>query len=173
MLDGLAFLPLHLVGDGMRHLRDNVPDELETVVDYFDSNYVSGPFRAVLSEGRLRFRRTPPRFPPNVWNVFQATVTDEARTNNVCESWNHGFKHLVGHTNPSLWSVLECIQKDNAMSEMEIFRAERGLQKAKRERRGTRAHQKVMKRLCREVADGSKSVVQFLDAVGHCIRIHV
>jgi len=69
MLDGLAFLPLHLVGDdGMRHLRDNVPDELETVVDYFDSNYVSGPFRAVQSEGRLRFRRTPPRFPPNVWN---------------------------------------------------------------------------------------------------------
>jgi len=37
------------------------------------------------------------------------------------------------------------------MSEMEIFRAQRGLQKAKREQRGTRAHQKVMKRLCRGV----------------------
>ncbi|KAH3827978.1 hypothetical protein DPMN_129925 [Dreissena polymorpha] len=57
-----------------------------------------------MMDGRPRFRRTSPRFPPYVWNVHEATKLGEARTNNACESWNNGFKHLVGHANPSLWN---------------------------------------------------------------------
>ena len=45
-------------------------------------------------------RRQPPRFPPAIWNVHDATMQGEARTNNACEAWNNGFKHLVGHSNP-------------------------------------------------------------------------
>ena len=38
------------------------------------------------------------------------------------ESWNNGFRHLVGHSNPSLWTVINCIMKDNADTETEAYR---------------------------------------------------
>ena len=124
MLDGLAFLPVPMVSDGMAYIRETAPEERVPIIDYFDSNYVSGAYRAVMGNGRMRFRRTPPRFELQMWNVHDATITncDCARTNNICESWNNGFKHLVGHSNPSLWSVIECLVKDNAETETEVYR---------------------------------------------------
>ena len=104
MLDVLAFLPVNLMADGMSVLWELAPDGIDSILDYFDANYVNGAFRSVMMDGRLRFRRTPPRFPPDVWNVHEATKVGEARTNNACESWNNGFKYLVGHANPSLWN---------------------------------------------------------------------
>ena len=78
----------------------------------------TGDFKTVRGEnGQLRFRRTPPRFPPHTWNVHAATYHDQSRTNNVCEGWNNAFKTLVGHSNPSLWYVINCIQKDNCYVE--------------------------------------------------------
>ncbi|KAH3716982.1 hypothetical protein DPMN_059718 [Dreissena polymorpha] len=66
MLDGLAFLPVNLMADGMSVLWELVPDGIDSILDYFDANYVNGAFRSVMMDGRLRFRRTPPRFPPDV-----------------------------------------------------------------------------------------------------------
>ncbi|KAG7174249.1 putative Inosine-5'-monophosphate dehydrogenase 1b-like 8 [Homarus americanus] len=37
MLDGLAFLPVDRVSDGMDYIKDNTPDGLEDLVDYFDA----------------------------------------------------------------------------------------------------------------------------------------
>ena len=105
MLDGLAFLPVPMVSDGMAYIRETAREEMVPIIDYFDSNYVSGAYRAVMGNGRMRFRRTPPRFELQMWNVHDATITDCARTNNICESWNNGFRHLVGHSNPSLIRV--------------------------------------------------------------------
>ena len=51
MLDGLAFLPLDKVTEGMLVIRNCIPikshDKLQELVDYFDTTYVSGPFRRV------------------------------------------------------------------------------------------------------------------------------
>ena len=87
MLDALAFLPVDKVSDGMRFLQDAAPDNLQDLTEYFDSTYVSGQYRAVIGEGgNMRLRRTAPRFPPQIWNVHEATITDQHRTNNMCES---------------------------------------------------------------------------------------
>ena len=40
MLDGLAFLPLDDVLEGLTYLRDNPPEGLESLIDYFDSTCV-------------------------------------------------------------------------------------------------------------------------------------
>jgi len=52
MLDGLAFLPLHEVYDGMQYLKDNIPDVpgLNDLVAYFDATYVRGVTRALLRQ---------------------------------------------------------------------------------------------------------------------------
>ena len=70
----------------MAHLRESAPVHLNPIVDYFETNYVNGPYRSVMVEGKLRFRRQPLRFPPTIWNVHEATVLGEARTNNACEA---------------------------------------------------------------------------------------
>jgi hypothetical protein len=36
-------------------------------------------------------------FPPAIWNVHDATVNGDTRTNNMCEGWNNNFFNLVGH----------------------------------------------------------------------------
>jgi len=108
-----------------------------------------------------------------VHTIDDATIQGEARTNNACEAWNNGFKHLVGHSNPSLWSVITCLQKDNAIVETDVFRHTRGESIARRVRKGTVVHQKRMAKLCSKVASGSMSVVDFLEAVGRSIRLHI
>ena len=66
MIDGLAFLPLSDVSEGMTYLRSIAPTEAQPVLDYFDSTYVSGSLRPIQRPGhtlRMRFRRIRPAFP--------------------------------------------------------------------------------------------------------------
>ncbi|XP_060603822.1 uncharacterized protein LOC132756709 [Ruditapes philippinarum] len=170
-LDGLAFLPASKVTEGMSLLRDSAPDVLSGLVDYFDSTYVSGSYRSVLCNGRIRLRKTSPRFDPQVWNVHETTLNDGDRTNNVCESWNNGFRHLVGHSNPSLWTVINCLQKDNSLVETEVYRDSVGENVTKRRRKETVSHQRKLKKLCEEIQSGTKSTQEFLHAIGKCERL--
>lgn len=102
MTDALAFLPTDDVRQGMEMLWESAPFELFDLLHYFDATYVSG------------LVRQDPLFPPAVWNVHEATMNNTHRTNNMCESWNNKFAHLVGHNNPSIWTVFEATQKDEA-----------------------------------------------------------
>ena len=72
-------------------------------------------------------------------------------------------------SNPSLWSVITCLQKDNAIVETDVFRHTCGESIAGRVRKGTVVHQKRMAK----VASGSMSVVDFLEAIGRSIRLHI
>ncbi|ESN99894.1 hypothetical protein HELRODRAFT_184375 [Helobdella robusta] len=40
----------------------------------------------------------------------EITVSGNARTNNICEGWNSSFRSLVGHSNPSIWTLLRAFQ---------------------------------------------------------------
>ncbi|CAN8019998.1 unnamed protein product [Ixodes persulcatus] len=90
MLDGLAFVAPDLVPSGLPHIRDMAPDDMAEILAYFDSTYVSGTFRTLSragADGRLTtpVRRRCPEFPPELWNVMEATLRGEDRTNNACE----------------------------------------------------------------------------------------
>ena len=51
-----------------------------------------------------------------VWNVREATILDDSRTNNICESWNKSFKNLLGYNNPTIWACIEALKRDNMMA---------------------------------------------------------
>ena len=102
MLDGLAFLPLDQIVQGMEHLRNVQPPEAQQLTEYFDATYVSGIqrlteyFDATYISGIQRrvnaageIRRVPPCFIPALWNVHEETLTDNPRTNNTVEGWNN------------------------------------------------------------------------------------
>lgn len=172
MIDGLAFLPVDEVVEGMTALKDLAPDSVMPVIDYFDNTYVSGGYKSVRGpNGIIRMRRTPPRFPPPTWNVHETTLNGGDRTNNNCESWNNSFRHLVGHSNPSLWTVLSCLQKDQTAVNTEMERQRTGQPSAKRAKKTSVSLQKRLNKLCRQYRDGAKTTASFLFAIGECIRL--
>ena len=94
------------------------PPEAAELLDYFDSTYISGRLRqqnpAQNQAVPLVLTRSPPMFPPAIWNVNDATVNGDARTNNICDGWNNKFFNLIGHAHPSIWRVIEWCQKEEA-----------------------------------------------------------
>jgi len=71
------------------------------------------------------------------WNVHDATLTHDDRTNNPRESWNNGFRQLVGHSHPGVWTMIESLQLDQAMSVTSLMQHARGQLPPKRVRRTT------------------------------------
>ena len=58
----------------------------------------------------IKLRKTKPLFLPKTWNVFEAIFNNEHRTNNICESWNNRFTHLVGDSHPTIWVLIRKIK---------------------------------------------------------------
>ena len=131
----------------MAYLRSNVPAGLEELLSYFDNTYVSGTCRAIRcppsrrepSAPRIRIRRQRPLFPPETWNVLNATVSNTQRTNNETEAWNNAFARQIGHSHPSLYRLLDNLRKDTALVHIALEAEARGHPARKRVRRATRA----------------------------------
>ncbi len=157
----------------MEHLKTIMPDQAGDLVDYFNRVYVTGSFRALQQqqENVVRVRLVPPMYPPAVWNVHEATLDDNPRTNNVCEGWNNKFANLVGYHHPSVWKVLTWFQKEHAMVETMVQQDMIGNPPKKRIKRDTVRLQERLKNLCRDRAEGTKTIPEFLDGIGHNIRI--
>jgi len=142
---------------------------------YFDNTYVSGtcPLSAVQTRTvrpRIRIRRQPPLFPPETWNVFNATVSNTQRTNNETEAWNNAFARQIGHSHPSPYRLLDNLRKDTALVHIALEAEARGQPPRERVRRATRELQERLQNLCVARRDGSKSVAEALRGLGHTIR---
>ena len=105
-----------------------------------------------------------------MWNVHEATLKNEERTNNVCEGWNNAFASYIGHAHPSLWSLLEALQVDEATASTDIKKDARGEPPSKR---AVREHQQRLQQLCANRRDGCKTIAQVLLVLGHFVQLHV
>ena len=102
MLDGLAFLPVDDVPEGMTYLREHTPEGLEPLLDYFYNTFrhIQPPQLPGGSTPPLRMRRMS----PPTWNVNSIILQGGSRMNNICEGWNNAFEKLVVHAHPTIWS---------------------------------------------------------------------
>jgi hypothetical protein len=105
-----------------------------------------------------------------VWNVHDATLTGNDRTNNLCEAWNRGLSSVVGHDHPSVWVLIENLRADAAEAIAAIYEHERGQPTRKRIKRSTKENQERLRRICEARRDDVKSVEDTLRAAGHSIR---
>ena len=89
-LAALALVPICDVECYFAYLKRIAPDfeEMKLFVKYFDTTYVR------LAKGRRK--AVSPRYPPRLWNHYDATIEGNARTNNASEGWHNRFKLLVG-----------------------------------------------------------------------------
>jgi hypothetical protein len=174
MLDALALLPLAELDAGMAFIRNNAPDALAELIDYFDATYVSGPFRPVVAgqqPGAVRLRRMPPLFRREMWNVHLQTLEGEDRTNNICEGWNNAFQSLVGQHHPAFFAALIALRQDCAVVETLLLQHHQGhpIIGAPRNRQNQR-HKERLRLMCTRVSQGEVDVEQFLATVGEMIR---
>ena len=172
-LDSLALLPIDRVQEGMAHLKTNIPEGAQELVEYFDSTYVSGQLKCRQPKGRrlgFSLHRAQPTYPPETWNCHEATMSNTARSNNICEGWNNGFANLVGQQQPSLWKLIENLRKEEARVHVRVVQDERGVRVHKRKRRVYEELQKRLKNLLDDLIGGRKDIPQFLRGVSHNIR---
>ena len=145
-------------------------------MDYFDDNYVTGKFRRIrrvpVDDGiqAVHVRWIPPLFPPQLWNVHQATMNNEARTNNLCESWNFAFQNLIGYAHPSVWTAINCMRKDQILVATVRAQGANGQPPRKRVKKATKDLQTRLKNLCIGISTGQKTLEEFLRGVGRVIR---
>ena len=56
----------------------------------------------------------PPRFPPELWNVFETVRAGVMRTTNSIEGWHSGFQKKVATHHPNIWKFMDFLRKDES-----------------------------------------------------------
>jgi hypothetical protein len=105
-------------------VRQIAPPEANDLVDYFDNTYVLGIYQNEHGRnGAVRLRRVPPAFPPRLWNVHEATVNEDPRTNNVSKAWNNKFAHMFRHQHPTVWKCIKALQIEEHSNHTGCYRS--------------------------------------------------
>ena len=58
-------------------------------------------------------------------------MSDQPRTNNICEGWNNRFHTLVGQDHPSMWKLIEIVYKQFAHVTGVLIQDERDIRSKK------------------------------------------
>ena len=111
-------------------------------------------------------------YPLPIWNVNSITLEGVSRTNNICEGWNNAVAKLVGPAHPTIWRAIDRIQKDQAQVATALLRDLHGEPPPKRVKCHTHKLQSKLHNLCTDRYDNSKTVLDLLKGIGHCVRIN-
>ncbi len=61
-----------------------------------------------------------PRYPPSLWNQYDAVLADEHKTNNVSKGFHNQFRVIVVKHHPNLYSALMEILKEQTNAEISL-----------------------------------------------------
>ena len=98
-------VPEERVTDAFEELGEDMPEECQPVVDYFEDTYIGRPHL------RTR-RRRPPTFPHSMGNMHQRSEEELPRTNNSVEGWHRRFSANIGCYNPNFWKFLSALKNE-------------------------------------------------------------
>lgn len=104
MVTALAFVPIADLDEYIDALANDLPVELQPLLNWFEDSYV----------GRLNRRgngRRPPMFHPTMWNLYQRTIDGEDRTNNHAEAANRRLRSELGMHHPTIWKFIDGLRK--------------------------------------------------------------
>lgn len=93
----------------------------ENFLAYFEATYIG------IQRGRgVRRRRAPPMFPIELWNVRTRVDKNKPRTNNGVEAFHNALNKSVLNCHPSIWKLINCLKKEEAMAVTKKLAHERG-----------------------------------------------
>ena len=68
----------------------------------------------------------PPRYPREMWNKYEGTLTDTTNTNNAVESFNRSWNLSTG-TKPSVWKIIRGVKREITLAKKKVDELERGV----------------------------------------------
>ncbi|KAK9685302.1 hypothetical protein QE152_g38151 [Popillia japonica] len=104
MVIALAFVPIQDIENALLSLSDNLPDDVQPILDWFEDHYV----------GRLNRRgngRRQPLFRHEMWNVYNRTLNQQDRTNNHAEAAHRRLQTELGMDHPTIWKLIDGLRK--------------------------------------------------------------
>jgi len=107
MVIALAFVPIEDIDNALLSLSENLPDDVQPILDWFEENYV----------GRMNRRgneRRQPLFPHEMWNVFNRTLSQQDRTNNHAEAAHRRLQTELSMDHPTIWKLIDGLRKVQA-----------------------------------------------------------
>ena len=118
MLVSLAFVPPVDVLAAFETLLDNIPADLEPLMDYFEDTWIDRPHR--------RGQRRNPMFSIDVWSIYDRVIDGLPRTNNSIEGWHSAFQRTVGSNHPTIYKLIEAMQLEQSHTENIIIQIAQG-----------------------------------------------
>ena len=76
----------------------------------------------------------------------------------------------MGHANPTVWKLIECLQADAATVDEILLQQERGIRPAKRVKRVYQELQARIQNLIMDLNEGKKTIPEFLRGISHNLR---
>ena len=89
-------------------MQDEIPEDLDDLVAYFEDTYIGHPFRR---------RRKDPHFKPELWNIYDRIVRNLPKTNNAVEGWHRAFQTSLGHNHPTIYKFIEFLRMEQDHTE--------------------------------------------------------
>ena len=154
--------------EGITYLLNNIPnndDDIRKFVKYFDEFYCREKLRRVPGNNPFAI------FPPELWNMNEITGSGNARTNNICEGWNSSFRSLVGHSNPSIWTLLKAFQLDRSLNINAFNQLQEGRPPLRKTSQNTINHQRRLQHICNDLKKWVCNDPIALRAIGHTVLL--
>ena len=118
-LAALAFIPVSdLVAVYEALSTTFLADEI-SILHYFESTCIG------MGVGADRLRRDP-AFPHQMWNVLDRHDQGSTRTTNALEAFHHSFNALISCQHPSIWTLLDSLKRQQALTLNTISEIQRG-----------------------------------------------
>ena len=142
MMCDLPFVPEDIILTAWKHLKPPIPSEMSSFVDYYEYSWVGSSNRNPTFSHYYEYtwvgssNRNPtfshyyeytwvgssnrnPTFSHYRWNQHDVTSLLLPRCN-IAEGWHHGFKSMFPCQNPSIWKFLECLKKEQSLTEVKM-----------------------------------------------------
>ncbi|KAH7708927.1 hypothetical protein AAVH_23803 [Aphelenchoides avenae] len=152
----LAFVPLADVELAFETLEDELPDELQPVLAYFETYYI----------GRRRNDngRREPLFPKALWSVHARTVNNQDRTKNHAEAAHRKLQAMLQMDHPSLWKFIDSlihVQKETDFRYEQYVRGDQNVPKRKK-------YREADERILTIVSEyRNREIIEYLRGIAH------
>uniref|UniRef100_A0A914XWF0 Uncharacterized protein n=1 Tax=Panagrolaimus superbus TaxID=310955 RepID=A0A914XWF0_9BILA len=84
---------------------ENVQKNVEEFLEYYKKIWTGYTYRR---------REKEPRYAIDIWNVYEATINKEPRTNNQSEIWHGQLKEAVRINHPPFYVISKELQKQHS-----------------------------------------------------------
>ncbi|XP_063795833.1 nicotinamide/nicotinic acid mononucleotide adenylyltransferase 2 isoform X1 [Pseudophryne corroboree] len=119
LLQALAFLPASDIPAAFEEVKKVLPERANSVVTYFEENYVLGRLRQNSCSHPTRF---PPLYPPTMWSLSENSDLRIPGIQNKLEGWHRRWNNILGQENFGVQNLINSVITDQQTTMSKIER---------------------------------------------------